>query len=255
MLGKIISSLPLGQRLLMIYSGVLTTAVCAAVLCGFVSTPEKARFKELEVQRIDVVEPDGTLRMVIHNKALHPQAIFRGKEYTHPNPSQRQGAGLLFFNDEGTENGGLTFGGHKGPDGKIHAGGSLTFDKYEQDQVVQLMGGQDGDEEKSALLFSDRPDHPLMDDLEEMARINALPADQRAKAIAGMDRRKFGATRIAIGRQGGGLAALAISDAKGRPRMVLSVTGDGDSRIKFLDANGKVVNEIAPKAPGNDVKN
>jgi hypothetical protein len=51
---------------------------------------------------------------------------------------------MLFFNDEGTENGGLIFSGPKNKDGKvIDSGGSLTFDQYEQDQIVQIEGSYD----------------------------------------------------------------------------------------------------------------
>src|ERR1700732_859217 len=70
-------------------------------------------FNELDVQRINVREPDGTLRMTISNSAKAPGLIFKGQEHPFPN---RQAAGILFFNDEGTETGGLLFGGaKKGP--------------------------------------------------------------------------------------------------------------------------------------------
>ena len=48
--------------------------------------------------------------MVISNKADFPGIIIKGKETPHPD---RKTAGMLFFNDEGTENGGLIFGGSK----------------------------------------------------------------------------------------------------------------------------------------------
>ena len=57
-------------------------------------------FDEIDVQRINVREPDGTLRMTISSMAKAPGLMFKGKE--HPYPS-RQAAGVLFFNDEGTE--------------------------------------------------------------------------------------------------------------------------------------------------------
>jgi hypothetical protein len=58
------------------------------------------------VQRINVVEPDGTLRLVLSNHSRLPGVIVRGKE----RPFARPQAGMLFYNDEGTENGGLVFG-------------------------------------------------------------------------------------------------------------------------------------------------
>jgi hypothetical protein len=48
---------------------------------------------------------------------------------------------MLFCNNEGSENGGLAFGGHKNAKGEIvDSVGSLSFDKYDASQVVQLMG-------------------------------------------------------------------------------------------------------------------
>ena len=54
-------------------------------------------------------------------------------------------AGMLFYNDEGSENGGLVFGGHRNAQGEVvDSGGSLTFDPYGgTGQIVQLAGVDD----------------------------------------------------------------------------------------------------------------
>lgn len=71
---------------------------------------QHTQFDVIQVHRIDVVEPDGTLRMVISNKNRLPPVIVKGKE--HPEFGEpRPQAGMLFYNDEGSENGGLIFGG------------------------------------------------------------------------------------------------------------------------------------------------
>jgi len=58
-----------GQRFLVVYSGVLTAIFAVTVLSGFVgTTTKKTSLDELTVQRINVVEPDGTLRMVIQTR-------------------------------------------------------------------------------------------------------------------------------------------------------------------------------------------
>src|SRR5262249_9926008 len=96
-------------RFLTVYSGVLTAVFAITFLSGFAGG-KRTTFEEIYVQRINIVEPDGTLRMVLSCKSKAPGVIIRGKEYPHPN---RKTAGVLFFNDEGTENGGLSFGGMK----------------------------------------------------------------------------------------------------------------------------------------------
>src|SRR5580698_4358833 len=97
-------------RFLAIYSAILTIALAVIVLTGFAESRQKQSFDEITVHRINVVEREGTLRMVISNKTEFPGIIIKGKETPHPD---RSTAGMLFFNDEGTENGGLIFGGSK----------------------------------------------------------------------------------------------------------------------------------------------
>lgn len=48
-----------------------------------------------------MVEPDGTPRMIISDRASFPGMIVQGKE----KPYKRPFAGMLFYNDEGTETG------------------------------------------------------------------------------------------------------------------------------------------------------
>ena len=105
-------------RILAVYWAVLTTLLAAFVIGESVSAspPDSLqRFEEIDVQRLNVREPDGTLRMVVSNHRL-PGVIVRGKE--NP-PVDRPYAGMLFYNDEGTENGGLVFGGRRNANGEI----------------------------------------------------------------------------------------------------------------------------------------
>jgi hypothetical protein len=104
----------------------------------FTDTARSRAGSELDVKRINLLEPDGTLRLVISNRANFPGLIVKGKEYPH----DRQTAGMLFFDDEGTENGGLIFGGSKDKDGKVESWGHLSFDQYQGDQIMVLEGGE-----------------------------------------------------------------------------------------------------------------
>lgn len=233
-----------GQRFLVIYSGVLTVVFAASMLSGFVMSPKKVTMQELDVQRINLVEPDGTLRMVISDKAHFPGAIIHGKDYPNPRPQ----AGMLFYNDEGTENGGLIFSGHKDKSGKlIDSGASLTFDKYEQDQMVQLIGAHDSSGHQAGLIVSDRPDRSIQQDFAESATIDKMPAAEREKLM--QERGKtayYGATRITVARGDDGVAKISLRDGSGKPRIVIGVAKDGASSLKFLDADGKLLNELAP---------
>lgn len=196
---------------LSIYAGLLT----AIFLGGAVHGNEKRNkvADEITVQRINVVEPDGTPRLIISNHAKLPGVLVRGKE----NPLGRPQAGLIFLNDEGSEIGGLIFGGNKDKDGKIrNSGGSLSFDRYEANQVVQLLGVDDSEYRMAGLVVSDSP--------------------------SGTDVRR----RIWLGRRDDGAASLALLDGAGKKRIVMSVAENGKSQISVLDATGKTVKELLP---------
>jgi hypothetical protein len=129
----------ISQKFLLVYSVSMSTIFGIVLLTGAV-TPKQTSFDEIAVHRINVVEPDGTLRMVISNHAQLPGIIVRG----HERPFDRPQAGMLFYNDEGSENGGLIFGGHRDAKGEVvDSGGSLSFDKFDANQIVQLAGVDD----------------------------------------------------------------------------------------------------------------
>jgi hypothetical protein len=110
---------PMFTKIFVMYSTVMTTLLAAFTLAGSATARGQDRvqqFDEMDVHRINVREPDGTLRMVISNHARLPGVIVRGKE--NP-PVDRPYAGVLFYNDEGAENGGLVFGGHRNANGEV----------------------------------------------------------------------------------------------------------------------------------------
>jgi hypothetical protein len=41
-------------------------------------------------------------------------------------------------------------------------------------------------------------------------------------------------------------AQISLRDARGYPRIVMSVSADGSSSLEFLDADGRVLNKLTP---------
>jgi hypothetical protein len=201
------------QKYLWLYTATVSVAFFAMLLMGF-AKPSSTRLDEITVQRINVIEPDGTLRMVISNHAKLPGIIVRGKEEAFARPQ----AGMLFYNDEGSENGGLIFGGHKNPRGEVvDSGGSLSFDKYDSNQIVQLAGVDDREDRFAGLIVTD----------------------------SSKDR---GYRRVWVGRDDKGSATLALMDASGKKRISMEVSPEGVAQLSFYDANGKVLNRLSPSA-------
>jgi hypothetical protein len=106
---------------------------------------------------------------------------------------------MLFYNDEGSENGGLIFGGRRNKKGEaVDSGGSLSFDKYGANQIVQLAGVDDKNDRFAGLAVGDQN------------------------------------RRIWVGRTDDGTAAVSLMDASGRKRIVMQVTEQGVQASRFL---------------------
>ncbi len=199
--------------------------------------PMPVRFDEIDVGRINVREDDGSLRMVISNQSRFPGLIYHGVEHPHPD---RKTAGVLFFNSEGTENGGLIFDGGM-VDGQPWSGGSLTFDQYDQDQVIQFTAHQNGDRRFAGMIVNDVPVAPM--DLAGHDAVRKMPegpekAAELARLAEGYVSRLFAGKSIDHG------AVVSLCDGAGRIRLRLKVTEEGEASIQFLDASGTPTREI-----------
>ena len=231
-------------RFLTIYSGLLTAVFAITILGGFAGPAKKSTFGEIYVQRINIVEPDGTLRMVLSGKSSAPGLIIKGKEYPR---EDRKTAGVLFFNDEGTENGGLIFGGLKDKDGEVQSWGHLSFDQYNQDQVFTIDANEENGNRKSGIALWDRGDYPITDALEASLRIQKLPQEQQETEWQKFAVSHRGDTQRAyLGRAGDRSVGLRLMDQKGHDRVRLRVNPDGSPVMQFLDASGKVTAQFPP---------
>jgi hypothetical protein len=229
------------NRALLLYSAVMTIAIAWTMLAG-ASTYPSSRFDVIDVHRINLREADGTLRMVIASRDRFPGAYWHGQEKPHPGRSDV--AGMIFVNDEGTENGGLIFSGSR-HHGKIDGSGHLSFDQYDQDQVVSLEQTEEDGRRAAGLTIADRPDSPLK--LDAVNQLDALPEAEHAARLKEMlDRGDFGYHRLFVGKTDDRDALVALRDAKGRVRLRLRVTAAGSASIEFLDAAGKVIKTDSP---------
>lgn len=227
-------------RALTAYAVLSAPALVVLTVGAFI---QQSRFEAIDVQRINVVEPDGKLRMVISNKSRAPDAVLGGKTF------KRQGgnsAGIIFYNEGGEENGGLVFSG-QGEDGRYHAEAGLLFDQFQQDQVVGLQYDDDNDRRTAALRVWERPEGSLAETVERYQAIQRMP-DGPDKTRA-LDR--LGATgaldapvRVFVGRDRSKAAVVTLADLKGNIRARLLVDSLGAPQLEFLDAAGRVVSAL-----------
>ncbi len=141
-----------------------TSALAFGVLI-FVAAkgPGSAKFTEIDAERINIREKDGHLRLAIANTDRMPGGTIAGVDLSYRD-GKRDGAGMIFFNDEGDEDGGLVYSG-KMVDGKPVAGGTIRFDNYRQNEAIGMSHSQEGDYKESAFEVWDQPNVPLTADL------------------------------------------------------------------------------------------
>jgi hypothetical protein len=229
-------------RFLVIYSGVLTLVFAVTILCGF-AVMRNPQFGIVTARRINIVEPDGTVRLTISNRADFPGAWIHKKE--SPRPDRTEAAGMLFMSEEGTEQGGLIWGASQLPDGTIENHGHLSLDQYEENQVFALDAGQEGKDKFSRITIADQGDYPVAEKRKAEERIGKLPEDKQDDAW-----KDFFAThrhdvkRMVVGRDPDGSVGLSLRDGSGKVRVLLEVQSDGRSVLQFLDDSGKVVSEL-----------
>ncbi|MDX6357521.1 MAG: hypothetical protein QOH37_575 [Nocardioidaceae bacterium] len=209
----------------------LVRAEAAARAAGVEVSP--AAIDELTVKRVNVVEDDGTLRIVIGNSTHGRTLPVRGRLVEHP--GRVASAGLLFMNDDGTECGGLAYRGRRGAEGKQQAG-YLTVDDYEQNESLRFGMVQDGTSSEKFVEFSDRPGWSIADLVQDLERAAPGEAAEIQGRYAG--HKGYGVSRLRLAREADGSVGLVLRDGEGRDRLRLVVPADGEPLVEVLDAEG-----------------
>ena len=158
---------------------------------------------ELEVSRIDLKNKLGNNRVVISNEDKMPPPIMNGKKYER----RFQPAGLLFYDKNGDERGGIAVS----EDEETHIN-VIAFDYQNADAIGIIAQDNKHDNYfRSGLIINDK-------DLSGKVGYNI--------------------NRINLETENGN-ASLVIKDAQEIPRIILSVDSTGTPSIEMFDKNGE----------------
>ncbi len=227
-------------------------ALGVLVLSGFVQG--QTAFKEIQAERINIVDPDGKTVLAISNKQRIAPAVAGGKTYKLETTSGRESmAGMIFFNQEGDEMGGLLFNSYKLPNGKFAGIGHLSFDRYQDNQVVALQYKENSTTVQSGLTLYDRAAtgkfKASLDLVEEYLSASPDRRKEIEKALSEMrERGELGAERVFVGSKDQ-VAQIVLKDSKGRVRARMQIDKSDQPVLEFLDESGKVVSRF-PAASG-----
>lgn len=215
---------------------------------------QHATFEVIDAERVNIVEPNGNYRMALSNGPRSQNPLYKGKPFLY---TGRHRPGIIFFNDEGTENGGLLIIGQRDSLGRVNALGHLSLDQYNQDQVFVIQYAERNGKRRVGVQINDRHETSIYDWSLQRDSLNRLPdspvkteALRRLTAGAPDDPRV--AERIYLGRDTTKTAVINLSDKWGKPRLRLAVDSLGSARVEFLDAEGRVTYRLpgAAERPG-----
>lgn len=230
-------------RLLAAFNAIALCALVPLALGAF--RPARERLAELDVERLRIINANGTPVLVMARPGLLPGPTIAGKAYpASVSEGREQLGGMIFFNQRGDEVGSLIFNGFARDSG-YSALGHLSLDQWQQNQVVALQYLDNGRTRRAGLRVYDRPTTVTLNG--ELDRIvaaqGATPAVRDSLARLGAAARargESGAERVFIGSQDR-TAQVTLRDASGRIRARLVVDSSDAARLEFLDADGKVV--------------
>jgi hypothetical protein len=222
----------------------------------------KAKFDVIDVERINVLEPDGKYRLILSNRPRSIGPIYKMKPFGYEGGGR---PGMIWFNDEGTENGGFTFTGSTCTDsisvttgqrctkGTYRSSTHMSFDQFNQDQVVNLDYTDTNGRRLMGFTINDAANVDIYDAVKEREKIlkmtDTAARNAALKVWAAPNGVPLSAQRLFMGRDYSKASVLNLSDPNGKPRLRLVVDSLGAARIEFLDAAGTVTNTVNGTTP------
>jgi hypothetical protein len=221
-------------KTLKIYAVVITLIVISLIVI-ILKTANNSP-KEITVERINIVENDGKIRMVLSNRARQHPGRMDNKDFL----KRDRPSGLLFFNDEGDECGGLGYNGDK-----KEAAMFMTMDQYKNDQIMVWNYDQvntPGKKYKSyGFTLNDRDDLPFSKQTQYFDSLRKLK--DTVAYNAGLNKYKAAghlAQRMFLGKSKSGEVGLFLADSKGRPRIKIFINNKNQPVIQTIDEQGKI---------------
>jgi hypothetical protein len=232
-------------RLLQIWVGVLLVSTTLLVINCFHPLLPKQRFKVIEAERLNIREKSGILKAALSNSAGFNefQRTDRGLTFS----------GLMFYNEEGQEEGGLVYSGKATPDGQ-NADVTLTMDQYRQDQNVYLHHEEHKDAQmfriEDGLSINARPDWTgVKDEYTIYGDMGKLSQEQQDELrLKSLQAGKTSSNRLFLGVKRGIKGTTAYDDTGvfiknkwGRTAIRLYVDNDNKPHFEVYDALGKAI--------------
>ena len=227
-------------RFLKMYAIISTALFVFIITTSFYSMNKRPRFQEIDVERINVVEKNGQVRMVISNQGRQHPHIIDGEIIKRDNPRP---PGIIFFNHSGDEIGGLVYG-ENDPDNHF---GSITWDKPKGGPTIGFrhVENEDGKYLSGLSVWNQPniPSHVMLAKKDSVFHIkNEAKRKEAMKALR--DANLLSTHRLFLGKSLENVAMLQLLDMNGQTRLVVMVDADGAPKILFFNEKGKLTHTL-----------
>jgi len=232
-------------RLLQVCVVVLLAATALLSINAFHPLLPTQKFRLIEAERINIREKNGVLKAALSNSAGFNEFQRAGRGVTF--------SGLMFYNEEGDEEGGLVYSGKAVPGGQ-DADVALTMDQYQQDQNVYLHHEEHKDAQsqriEDGLSINARPDWTGAKEeykiYGEMDRLS--PEQQDEVRLKSLQAGKITSNRLFFGVKRGikdnapyDDTGIFIKNKWGRTTIKLYVDNDNKPHFEVYDPLGKSI--------------
>ncbi|MCW9708792.1 hypothetical protein [Fodinibius salsisoli] len=222
-------------RFLKIYSAILTLGIISFFLMSYVEGDKKKHFEEIDVERINIVESNGDLKMVISNQEKQHPGMFNGEVLVE----RERPPGIIFFNEEQDEVGGLIYQGNK-EEGALMV---LSFDQYKNDQVMQLRYLESEKSRTYGLQLWDRDQSftlpKLVNVMDSLKKLDYSRGEVRREMRKMNDGEPISAPRLFAGKKRDKSVGLFIQDQYGNDRIRIYVDEQNEPQIEFINEQGE----------------
>jgi hypothetical protein len=210
------------------------------------SNNEKNIFKNIDVERLNIIEEDGTIKMSLFNSNNMPALMFEGEDILPGHRNDDNNSGIMFYNCDGMECGGLIFGSKKKENDEYESGLSLTFDQYNQDQVVQMSVIDYNGEQNYGLTVFDRPKENIKKTIDKVKEIEGMiDGTERQELIKELT--KDNHKRMFMGKTSNGEVSVRMNDSGGKERIRMLIDKNDNPKLEFLNSKGEVIYSLPPE--------
>jgi hypothetical protein len=234
-----IKSIRRGIRLLRYYTLGVTLFAGMALLGAVHEAARNATFDTITVHRIDVVDREGKMAMVITDHDDMPPPIINGRVFERHGGADDNG--IIFYNQRGDEQGGLIWDGQRFANGTFGSSNALSFDTVNTDQLIHVEDGDENGKTFSEVIGWNQPDYTTAGFFDLILQADALKTRSQLQAFLAAHPNFGPKTRFVLGYGAENASQVVLADAQGRPRIKMYVTADGQAALQFLDVNGNVV--------------